>query len=59
MTQVTAVRCPKCRDIVTRAYSVQYGNGEKTVSYQCDACGHAWQTTENTKPVAPIVFRNT
>jgi len=46
----SSVRCPKCGKIVPQGYAVQYGRGEKTVSYQCDSCRHAWQTIENAKP---------
>jgi len=51
-------RCPKCRQIMPRPYVVQYGNGKKTVSYQCDNCGKAWQRTEDTNPVTQPVSRD-
>ena len=51
-------RCPQCKAVVTRAYSVQYGQGEKTVSYHCDACGHEWQVTKGAEPGWPPVSRD-
>ena len=48
-------RCPKCNTIVTPAYSIQYPGGAKTVSYECNRCGHAWQSADSTKAKTPFV----
>ena len=48
MTDLTP-RCPKCQE-ATRVSSVEYGQGHKTVFYQCDRCGHAWKTQETAAP---------
>ena len=49
-------RCPQCHALGTRAYSVKYSDGKKTVSYRCDGCGHTWQTA--TKPIWPPVAQD-
>jgi membrane-bound inhibitor of C-type lysozyme len=41
-------RCPKCTASVTRAHSIRYQLGTRTVSYQCNECRHTWRITEHT-----------
>ena len=52
----SSVRCPQCHAIEPRPYSVKYSDGKKTLSYQCDGCGHTWQTSM--KPSWPPAVRD-
>ena len=53
----TLVRCPKCEQTTTYPYHVQYANGQKTVSYRCDGCGHTWRATDVKPSVEQSVSR--
>jgi len=51
-------RCPHCHAIGPRVSALKYRDGVRTVSYQCDACGHAWQSTGNIKSNGTPLLRD-
>lgn len=54
-------QCPACRVHRGTPITVTVGDGHKTISYRCEACGHEWRIVrpENGTPFLGSTERRT
>ena len=46
--------CPNCPDHRAIPKAVTYGNGTKTLSYECPGCAHKWEVQEPSPQEEPL-----